>query len=230
MLITNYGINIGGSENKKRWPIGIVKHAHFIGGKPPRRGENMSSNKSSPRLHHRQKSYRGGKNILKTRLWGFFFPSTRRRNSVKIHQLCGTVEMSCSSRARLRCAFSFSSPPRLTFQPVQPHRMWCCPSEQHSRLLSHLSCKHSKYQEKELILKKLQIKSVWTHPVMDPPNPPPLALQSPKIIKTTSLLIAERCGIRGAKDDNDVSRCLSLFQVHSLKAFLSLFWASFKNH
>lgn len=151
MLITSYGINIGGSENKKRWPIGIRKHAHFIGGKPPRRGENMSSNKSSPRLHHWQKSCRVKKKTSLKQGFSGFFPSTRRKNSVKIRQLCGTVEMSCSSRARLRCAFSFSSPPRLTFQPVQPHRMWCCPSEQHSRVLTHLSCKHPKYQEKVFI-------------------------------------------------------------------------------
>lgn len=111
MLITSYGINIGGSENKKRWPIGIIKHAHFIGGKPPRRGENMSSNKSSPRLHHRQKSYRGKKNILKTRLFGVFSPPSTEEIQSKFINFAGRWRwVAALERASVAL---LASPPRL---------------------------------------------------------------------------------------------------------------------
>lgn len=123
MLITSYGVNSEGSEGGEKRCDGLFEtvkkqqqqkktNAHFIRGKHPRRGESMSSNKSSPRLH----DYRWGK-------------KKKQNPENKVHLflfVCGRRNKPSTLRCASLCALSFFSPPRLGLQPVRPHRMWCC--------------------------------------------------------------------------------------------------------
>lgn len=127
MLITSYGINIEGSGGGEKRRDGLFetvkKHEHFIRGKPPRRGESMSSNKSSPRLHHilkkinnKKKSHRMKKKILNTLKirFIFFFSSVEQKNNSSTLQ----GELRLSRAPRLRSEFLLPASTQFTASPA----------------------------------------------------------------------------------------------------------------